>query len=225
MRYYEAQIPVIVAANGFDQSVYDQQTILLSQNIPLQLWSTPDLISRFSKLPDDIVNKRDPRDYQKEAINIICENYHSAYNNKALIVLATGLGKTFVASEAVRKINAVKHIRVLVLAHSNPLIYQLERSFWPFLKPSQSTTIWNGYEHPNLETISKSDFVFACIDSVSEAVKRHEVYDFDMIIVDECHHAGSSTYRTVLDHYMGSPDPPFLLGLTATPWRADEIDL
>ncbi len=225
MRYYDAQIPVIVAANGFEQSTWDYWRELQANNIPLQLWSSKDLIERFSKLKNKSMDKRIPREYQEQAIRIICENYHSEFSKKTLIVLATGLGKTFVASEAIRKINETKPIRVLVIAHSVQLIRQLERSFWPFLKSSQSTIIWDGTERPNAEMLSRSDFVFACVDSVCGAVKRQEMYDFDMMVIDECHHAGSETYRTVIDSYLNETDPPFLLGLTATPWRADEVDL
>ena len=89
------------------------------------------------------------------------------------MVLATGLGKTFVAAEALRRINAASPMRLLlVLAHSNELIYQLERAFWPFLKASQTTVIWNGYERPAPAEMAKVSCVFACLDSVFEHVNR-----------------------------------------------------
>lgn len=225
IRDYNAQIPVIAASNGFDKELRKQQLVLQSQNIPLQLWDEKFLMQRASQIPPGIiVNKKNPREYQENAINNIVQPFFSQYENRALIVLATGLGKTFVAAEAMRRINAIKPLRVLVLAHTNSLVYQLERAFWPFLTTEQSTLVWNGYEHPDL---SKGyDYVFGCIDTVYEALQKNIAYDFDVIIIDECHHAGSSSYRKLISHYnAGSTNGPFLLGLTATPWRPDENDI
>ena len=225
MSDYKATIPVIAASNGFDADLKKQQVILQSQNIPLQLWDESVLLQRAAKLADDtITNKKKPREYQENAIANIVQPFFDQYTNKALIVLATGLGKTFVAAEAMRRINSEKPIRVLVLAHTNSLVYQLEKSFWPFLTPKQSTFVWNGYEHPDLSR--GYDFVFACIDTVYEALQKNIAYEFDAIIIDECHHAGSQTYRRLIDYYdAGKPNGPFLLGLTATPWRPDENDI
>lgn len=222
---YNAVIPVIAASHGFDADLKKHQMILQSQNIPLQLWDETVLLQRASKLPSgETYNKKEPRKYQENAIANIVQPFFDQYENRALIVLATGLGKTFVAAEAMRRINAIKPIRVLVLAHTNSLVYQLERSFWPFLTPEQSTFVWNGYEHPDLSR--GYDFVFACIDTVYEAFQKNITYDFDVIIIDECHHAGSPTYRKLIDFYdAGKPNGPFLLGLTATPWRPDENDI
>lgn len=222
---YQAVIPVIAASNGFDFDLKKQQVILQSQNIPLQLWDEAALLKRASKLePERIINKKTPREYQENAIDNIVQPFFDTYSNRSLIVLATGLGKTFVAAEAMRRINARKPIRVLVLAHTNSLVYQLEKSFWPFLTAEQSTYIWNGYEHPDLS--GGYDFVFACVDTVFESLQKNITYDFDAIIIDECHHAGSATYRKIIDFYnAGKVNGPFLLGLTATPWRPDENDI
>ena len=131
--------------------------------------------------------------------------------------------------------------RILVLAHTNPLVAQLEQAFWPFLKASQSTLIWNGNERPTSEQLRNADMVFACVDTVFEAGKRGEVYDFDVVIVDEVSMLDvfltysllkavsfgcSSTYQRVLELYnAGEKDGAFLLGLTATPWRPDDSDI
>ena len=225
LKDYNAVIPVIAASNGFDSDLRKQQVILQSQNIPLQLWDEAALLQRASKLQaGKIINTRNPRQYQEDAIGNIVQPFFDQYVNRSLIVLATGLGKTFVAAEAMRRINAIKPIRVLVLAHTNSLVYQLEKSFWPFLTPEQSTFVWNGYEHPDLSR--GYDFVFACIDTVYEALQKNITYDFDAIIIDECHHAGSPTYKKLIEYYdAGKNSGPFLLGLTATPWRPDENDI
>lgn len=227
---YKAQVAVIVSSRGFEAQMFEYQKTLMSQKINLQLWDADTLVERFNRLPMDVVpNKRTPRRYQEDAIQNIVQAYISSHENRALIVLATGLGKTFVAAEAMRRIfmmNTSMKMRVLVLAHTNPLVNQLEQSFWPFLKPAQSTVVWNGTEHPTVQQLETSDMVFACVDTVYEAIKRGENYNFDAIIVDECHHAGSATYQAVLNHFeAGEMSGPFLLGLTATPWRPDDSDI
>lgn len=228
MSDYNASVGVIVSARGFEAQVNEYQIALRSQGINIQLWDINTLIERFSKLPQNVVsNKKDPRPYQEKAIKSIVQAYINTNENKALIVLATGLGKTFVAAEAMRRIHMLgENKRILVLAHTNPLVAQLEQSFWPFLKSNQSTLIWNSNERPTVEQLKTTDMVFACVDTVFEAGKRGEVYDFDIVIVDECHHAGSATYKTVLEQYnSGHIDGAFLLGLTATPWRPDDSDI
>jgi type I site-specific restriction endonuclease len=148
MRTYRAQVPIVVALNGFQDAVREQQRSLMSSGIPLQLWDRTILIDRAQRLTDTYPvapGSYEVRDYQEEAIRSLIQVYSEGHVRKALVVLATGLGKTFVAAEALRRINAASPIRLLlVLAHSNELIYQLERSFWPFMKASQSTVIWNG---------------------------------------------------------------------------------
>lgn len=223
---YKADIPVIVSSNGFDSSVKGYQSTLLARRIPLQLWDSNTLVTRAGRLPNKIYNTREPRDYQTPAIEEIVNSYYSG-GNKALVVMATGLGKTFVAAESVRRIRMNNPCRVLVCAHTNDLVYQLEKAFWPFLKPSEKTVIWNSYERPTLEMLENSDMTFACVDSVSGWIESgKELPDYGILLVDECHHVGSSMYDRVFNALMaGKPGGTFALGLTATPWRPDETDL
>lgn len=231
MRTYRAQVPVVVALNGFQDAVREQHRALLSSGIPLQLWDRSILIDRAQKLKDDYPfppDRYEVRDYQEDAIRSLMQVYSSDQVRRALVVLATGLGKTFVAAEALRRINALSPIRLLlVLAHSNELIYQLERAFWPFLKASQRTVVWNGYERPATAEMAKASCVFACLDSVYEHVNRGgDLPPFEVVLVDECHHAGAMMYQKVLQELRaGQEGGPFLVGLTATPWRPDDADL
>lgn len=224
---YKADIPVIVSSNGFDAAVKSYQSTLLARKIPLQLWDSNTLVSRTMRLPDKTYNTKEPRDYQLPAIDEIVNAYFSGDGNRALVVMATGLGKTFVAAESVRRIRANNPCKVLVCAHTNDLVYQLEKAFWPFLKPSEKTLIWNSYERPTAEMLDGADMTFACVDSVSGWIEAgKELPDYGILLVDECHHVGSSMYDRVFDALIaGKPGGSFALGLTATPWRPDEIDL
>ena len=224
---YKADIPVIVSSNGFDAAVKSYQSTLLARKIPLQLWDSNTLVSRTKRLPDKTYNTKEPRDYQSPAIDEIVNAYFAGDGNRALVVMATGLGKTFVAAESVRRIRANNPCKVLVCAHTNDLVYQLEKAFWPFLKPSEKTLIWNSYERPTAEMLDGADMTFACVDSVSGWIEAgKELPDYGILLVDECHHVGSSMYDRVFDALSaGKPGGSFALGLTATPWRPDETDL
>lgn len=224
---YKADIPVIVSSNGFDAAVKSYQSTLLARKIPLQLWDSNTLVSRTMRFPDKTYNTKEPRDYQSPAIDEIVNAYFAGDGNRALVVMATGLGKTFVAAESVRRIRANNPCKVLVCAHTNDLVYQLEKAFWPFLKPSEKTLIWNSYERPTAEMLDGADMTFACVDSVSGWIEAgKELPDYGILLVDECHHVGSSMYDRVFDALSaGKPGGSFALGLTATPWRPDETDL
>lgn len=224
---YKAAIPVIVSASGFEAAVKSHQNTLLSRKIPLQLWDATTLVTRVKRLPDIFYNTKSPRKYQEPAINEIVSSYLNGVDNKALVVMATGLGKTFVAAESVRRIRVNKSCKVLVCAHTNDLVYQLEKAFWPFLKPEENTLVWNSYEHPSYERLEKADITFACVDSVSAWIQAgKEIPDYGILLVDECHHVGSSMYDRVFKELnAGKQGGAFALGLTATPWRPDEIDL
>ena len=224
---YHASIPVIISSMGFEAAVKEKQRSLLSRSIPLQLWDSDYLIQRANSLPDRPSDSRKPRPYQETAINEIV-NCYIRKENKALAVMATGLGKTFVAGESIRRIRTVcPGLRVLVCAHTNDLVYQLERAFWPFLKPSETTLIWNANERPSEKMLNSSDFAFACVDSVAGWIQNGRMLpDYDILLVDECHHVGSSMYNRVFQALSaGKSGGSFALGLTATPWRPDEVDL
>lgn len=138
----------------------------------------------------------------------------------ALIAMATGLGKTVVAAEfALRSQSGGESGRTLVLAHSQDILQQSERSFWQHLPKTVSTHQMNGSERPfRFDGVTFA--TFQTMDSVLRTGSMN-IPNFDIVIVDECHHAGAPSYRGVLEEL----EPDFLVGLTATPWRADEVNL
>lgn len=228
LRRYKADVPVIVAVNGFEKDVQITRNVLLSENVPLQLWDRRKLVSRAAKLDDRALIDRFPdrfesRGYQEAAIQEIVRIFGEGNSRQALVVMATGLGKTFVAAEAIRRISSSRPLKVLVLAHTNDLVYQLEKAFWPLLRASSETLIWNGYERPSAEALDRAQFVFACVDTVAAAAERGDgLPSIDLLVVDECHHAAASMYKQVINATNAAkPQGPLLLGLTATPWRSD----
>ncbi len=166
------------------------------------------------------------RSYQAQAVDSIMGEFIDG-SRSALVVLATGLGKTFVAAEFYRRFAALlPGAKTLVLAHRNELVYQLERAFWPLLSAATATGVWNGYERPDGDALADLDIVFACVDSVAAAIgSGRALPDFRLAIVDECHHLGTTAYDSVLSEFSAGAGGAFLLGMTATPWRPDGTSL
>ncbi|SIQ01601.1 Superfamily II DNA or RNA helicase [Peribacillus simplex] len=152
-----------------------------------------------------------PRFAQIEALEELNKTMEEDYD-KALVVMATGLGKTYLAGFFARNFK-----RVLFIAHLEEILYQAKKSF-QMVMPAESFSIYNGkvkerYGHT----------IFASIYTLS--MQRHlRVFDpeeFELIIVDEFHHAAAESYQRVLDYFK----PKFLLGITATPDRNDNKDV
>ncbi len=139
--------------------------------------------------------------------NVLEEGY-----NKAMVVMATGLGKTYLAAFFAKRFK-----RVLFIAHLEEILNQAEKSFLRVID-NKTTGIYNGKKKEG-----EKDVVFASIQTLSR--KRHlenfSPNDFDLIIVDEFHHAAANSYKRVLDYF----NPDFLLGITATPDRNDFRDI
>lgn len=226
-RRYDADIPVVVSLSGFEPAVRVQQQQLTASGLPLQLWDRGMLLRQAGRVPAEPLTQRTEdrfqlRTYQAAAVDRIMGEFVNGARS-ALVVLATGLGKTFVAAEFYRRYTANRPAtRALVLAHRNELVYQLERSFWPMLPASVSTGVWNGIERPDPDALADLDIVFACVDSVATAVNAgRELPDFRLVIVDECHHLGTTAYDAVLGELSAGDGGSFLVGMTATPWRPD----
>jgi superfamily II DNA or RNA helicase len=222
---YKGDIAVIASNGVISDDIRSRQKNLLRENVNIQFWDWHDMQLRAEGLPEESSKKFFPRPYQEKAVRDILYKVNSGAKS-GLVVMATGLGKTYVASEAARRLitQKIKVKRVLVLAHTNELVYQLERSFWPVMKKDQTSAVLNGYEEGDL---IGANYVFACIPSVISRIDEGTFpINFDLVIVDEAHHSGGQTYRRIMSYLnAGGSGGPFLLGLTATPWRSDENDL
>ncbi|NTY08279.1 restriction endonuclease subunit R [Exiguobacterium sp. JMULE1] len=154
-----------------------------------------------------------PHRVQEEALRALRETMEEG-RTRALAVLATGLGKTYLSA-----FFAGDFTRVLFLAHQKELLLQAERSFQK-VNPAWQTGFYIGSDRTVTET---TEIVFASVQTLAQ--KRHldrfATDQFDLIIVDEFHHAAATSYRKIIDHFT----PRFLLGLTATPDRMDGADV
>jgi superfamily II DNA or RNA helicase/HKD family nuclease len=154
-----------------------------------------------------------PHELQRDALTALHAT-RAAGNGAGLVVLATGLGKTWLAAFDTAQAQAG---RVLFVAHREEILDQAMRTFRA-IRPKAVLGKYTGEE----KTLD-ADVTFASIQTLGRRthLDRFAADTFDYIVVDEFHHASAATYRRLLDHFT----PRFLLGLTATPERTDGADL
>ena len=140
------------------------------------------------------------RPYQQEAIDAIQAQPSGRY----LVQMATGLGKTVTFASIPRQ------GRVLLLSHREELVYQ----------PRKYYDCSFGIERAG-ERSHGEEVVSASVQSLARRLDRFAPDAFDLVIVDEAHHAAAGTYRKILDHFT----PRLTLGFTATPNRGDKVRL
>jgi len=150
-----------------------------------------------------------PHAIQAEALAALQDTRAKGFR-AGLVVMATGLGKTYLAA-----FDSKPFRRVLFVAHREEILKQSRDSF-RCVRPDADLGTFNGREKA-----PSAEIVFASIQTLADHLDEFEANAFDYIVIDEFHHAAAKSYRRVLDHFR----PSFLLGLTATPERMDGADL
>jgi superfamily II DNA or RNA helicase/HKD family nuclease len=137
-------------------------------------------------------------------------------HHRNLLVSATGTGKTVMAAlDYARLREELPRARLMFIAHREEILTQTVATFRHALRDHTFGELWVGRERPRL-----FEHVFASIQSLNASgLENLDPTHFDVVIVDEFHHAAASTYRRLLDHVR----PVELLGLTATPERSDGL--
>lgn len=219
------QRPVIFYTNGLDYYIWDDRSY--PERRVSGIYSKEDLESlifirenkkslKNPEINDDITN----RGYQKEAIKRCLEDFEAG-RRKALLVMATGSGKTRTAASLVdilvRK-NWIKNI--LFLADRTALVKQAKQAFGQYLPNLSLCNLLDSKDDAN------SRMVFSTYPSIMNAIDEKKTPDgksiftnghFDLIILDESHRSIYRKYRDIFDYFDAK-----MVGLTATP--VDEID-
>ena len=138
-----------------------------------------------------------------------------AGEERALLISATGTGKTYASAFAMRELGFQ---RVLFLVHRGQLAKQTKKSYKRIFGESVSMgLVGAGYDE------YEKDYVFATVQTLNrnEHLKKYRPDEFDCIILDEAHHSAANTYQKVMNYFR----PRLWLGMTATPdKRDDEIE-
>ena len=155
-----------------------------------------------------------PNSMQVDALLNI-ETLRKNGKNKALLISATGTGKTYLSAFDVKKANPK---RFLFIVHRLNIAKVAMKTYKMLFDESTSMGIYSGVERE-----VDADFIFSTIQTLSkpENLKIFDASHFDYIVIDEAHHAEANSYKMILNHFT----PKFLLGMTATPERTDGLDI
>lgn len=188
---------------------------LKNLGLRIDVWNGASLDAIGRQMPSRVPARRKLRGYQADAVAALIKDLND--RNRALLILATGLGKTIVGGELISAfIEKNPKARVLVLSHLKELSAQLERAMWHHIPRTTATQLLTGESRPR----SFEGLTAATIESALNAV--YEGYKPDLIMIDEAHHVGEEgRYSTLLEMLHDVP----AFGVTATPWRGDEFDL
>lgn len=215
-RFYEADRMVVAASRAFGPATFAAVKKWAALGIKVELLPAATLIEMARRSPEYPRARRHLRPYQSDAVAQFMGALRET--GKGQVVLATGLGKTVVMAEVVSQLyreQAIPEGRVLVMAGTRELVDQLQRSFWDQLPKSVSTHRLMGGEEPAYW----DGITFATVQSVVS--RLDDLPRFGLVLVDEAHHVGSESFRTVVK----ALNAPMLGGVTATPWRGDGYDI
>ena len=168
-------------------------------------------IARQSEVPSLEVFRLQPNSMQVGFINNLRKIY-DAGEDRALLISATGTGKTYASAFAAREL---EFKRVLFLVHRNQIAKQSMKAFQKVFAGKVSMGMVTG-KYQDYD----ADFVFATVQTLSkdETLKRYEKDTWDLIIIDEAHHSSADSYKKIMDYFI----PQLWLGMTATPDKRDD---
>jgi superfamily II DNA or RNA helicase/HKD family nuclease len=134
---------------------------------------------------------------------------------KALLISATGTGKTYLSAFDVKTFYPDKF---LFIVHRENIAKAAMKSYQKIFNGTKSMGLYTG----NIKEI-ECDFLFSTVQTISKVahLKQFRPDYFDYIVIDESHRAGANTYQSILNYFT----PKFLLGMTATPERTDDLDI
>ncbi len=212
------QRPIIFYTNGYDHWIWDDkrhpprpiQGFLKKDELALMIQRRE---TRRPLAPEDIDRNIVERFYQERAIRRVAEAFERDRQRKALLVMATGAGKTrtvIALSDLLMRANWVK--RVLFLADRKALVRQAANAFKAHL-PGTATV--NLLEEPRQEgrvCVSTYPTMMGLIDEADASERRFGVGHFDLVVIDEAHRSVYRKYKAIFEYF-----DSLLVGLTATP--------
>ena len=216
--------PVVFLTNGFDTRIVDGQ---YPERQCAAIWSKRDLekwfnlLSMRTSLRNVVVDKQIAgRYYQEAAIKAVCDSFDNKNRRKALLVMATGSGKTRTVIALCKVLMNAGWIRnILFLADRTSLVVQAKRNFVNLLPDLSCSNITEEKDNYGAHCIfSTYQTMINLIDEAKdEDGKIFSCGHFDLVICDEAHRSIYNKYKDIFNYF----DAP-LVGLTATP--KDEID-
>ena len=222
-----AQRPIIYYTNGKEIYMWDD---LSYPERKVSGYYTQDELQLLIKRRDSkenlehifIANNIASRPYQLEAVKKVCESFEQKYR-RALIVMATGTGKTRTAISLVDVLTSKNWVQnVLFLADRTELVKQAEKNFKKLLPDMSCCNLLSSKDGDPEESriiFSTYQTMINCIDKMKSknGITLFTPGHFDLIIIDEAHRSIYKKYQAIFDYFDG-----LLVGLTATP--RDDVD-
>ena len=169
-------------------------------------------VERWDMDYDLVRHEIKPNYMQRKALREL-NRYRAMGQNKALVVAATGSGKTFLAAFDALNFSPEK---LLYIVHEGSI---LKRSLETFQQVFSKDIFMGEYTGERKDV--DAPFLFSTNVSICKSLNLFDKKHFDYIIIDECHHAAADSYKKIISYF----EPEFLLGLTATPERMDNQDV
>lgn len=168
-------------------------------------------IARQAEVPSLEVYRLQPNSMQVGFINNLRKIYEAG-EDKALLISATGTGKTYASAFATREL---EFKNVLFLVHRNQIAKQALKSYRKVFDGKVSMGMVTG-KYQDYD----ADFVFATVQTLSkeDTLSRYKKEYWDLIIIDEAHHSSADSYKKIMDYFT----PKLWLGMTATPDKRDD---
>jgi HKD family nuclease len=160
-----------------------------------------------------------PYPYQEEMLERLDVERRRFGRMRNLLVAATGTGKTVVSAFDYQRLRRDwdRPARLLFVAHRHEILEQSLATFRNVMHNGAFGELWTAGKRP-----LRGDHVFASVQSLQGVdLSRIRRDHYDMVVIDEFHHAAAPTYIRLLEHFT----PRVLLGMTATPERADQVDI
>lgn len=197
---FDRAIPVTDEFIASYQVVYDNESLYRKQT--------------KKELPGSEEVEVTPNSMQAEALKNLTE-LRLEKKNKALIISATGTGKTYLSAFDVKNFNPKK---LLFVVHRLNIAEDALKTFKDIFRDTKSYGIYSGNKK-DLE----ADFIFSTVQTISreDHLSNFNKDEFDYIIIDESHRSGADSYLRLIKYFT----PKFLLGMTATPERTDGNDI
>ena len=153
-----------------------------------------------------------PNSMQRKALREI-RRYRDTGVNKALVISATGSGKTYLAAFDARNYGAK---RLLYIVHRDVILRDARNTFMNVFGSERTYGLYTG-----AQSDLTCDFIFASTAMLSRHLEEFDPNEFDYIVYDEVHHIVADSGKKIFSYFR----PEFMLGLTATPERMDNKDI
>ena len=212
---YTADHAVLATNTWLNSTAKERIEALKRLGLKVDVWNGPTLESLGKKMPEFSTRIQRLRKYQEEAVSAIERDLED--RGSALLILATGLGKTVVGGTVIGNLlKCNPKARILVLSHLKELSAQLEKAIWQHIPKTIPTNLLTSTSKPeNLDGVTT-----ATIKSALNVV--YDGYKPNLIMIDETHHVGGlGLYSDLINELSDVP----IFGVTATPWRGDEFDI